>query len=139
MRRQLITHYELYYAPVGSSTPLEPVVPARTSNGSPIRDFMARFKTATRSPCEELEEYFKLPPQDFSCNPLHWWRAHSVQFPNLSRLACDILSILGSAVAVERIFSGGRDLISLRRASLKPETIRLMMVSKHMLHQQRQV
>ena len=40
---------------------------------------------------------------------------------------------LGSAVAVERIFSGGRDTISLRRASLKPETIRtLMLVKQHL-------
>ncbi|KAJ7331459.1 hypothetical protein DFH08DRAFT_814766 [Mycena albidolilacea] len=32
-----------------------------------------------------------------------------------------------SAVAVERIFSGGRDTIGLRRASLKPETARILM------------
>ena len=40
---------------------------------------------------------------------------------------------LGSAVAVERIFSGGRDTISLRRASLKPETIRILMLVKRKL------
>jgi len=40
---------------------------------------------------------------------------------------------LGSAVAVERIFSSGRDTISLRRASLQPETIRTLMVLKHRL------
>lgn len=39
-----------------------------------------------------------------------------------------------SAVAVERVFSGGRDTISLRRASLKPETIRVLMLLKHKLH-----
>ena len=39
----------------------------------------------------------------------------------------------GSAVAVERIFSGGRDTISLRRASLKPETIRILMLVKRRL------
>jgi hypothetical protein len=39
----------------------------------------------------------------------------------------------GSAVAVERIFSGGRDTISLRRASLKPETIRTLMIVKQRL------
>ena len=39
----------------------------------------------------------------------------------------------GSAVAVERIFSGGRDTISLRRASLKPETIRTLMLVKQRL------
>jgi hypothetical protein len=40
---------------------------------------------------------------------------------------------LGSAVAVERIFSGGRDTISLRRASLHPDTIRILMIGKHRL------
>jgi hypothetical protein len=39
----------------------------------------------------------------------------------------------GSAVAVERIFSGGRDTISLRRASLKPDTIRVLMLVKQRL------
>jgi hypothetical protein len=41
---------------------------------------------------------------------------------------------LGSAVAVERVFSGGRDTISLRRASLHPETIRILMLVKKKLH-----
>jgi len=36
-------------------------------------------------------------------------------------------------VAVERIFSGGRDTISLRRASLQPGTIRVLMLVKHRL------
>lgn len=44
-----------------------------------------------------------------------------------------ILPSLGSAVAVERIFSGGWDTISLRRASLQPETIRMLMVLKQRL------
>jgi hypothetical protein len=42
-------------------------------------------------------------------------------------------SFSGSAVAVERIFSSGRDTISVRRASLQPETIRTLMVLKHRL------
>jgi hypothetical protein len=44
---------------------------------------------------------------------------------------------LGSAVAVERVFSGGRDTISLRRASLKPETIRALMITKQSLRRTR--
>ena len=40
---------------------------------------------------------------------------------------------VGSAVAVERIFSGGRDTISLRRASLKPDTIWVLMLVKQHL------
>jgi hypothetical protein len=43
-------------------------------------------------------------------------------------------SHLGSAVAVERVFSGGRDTISLRRASLNADTIRILMLVKKRLH-----
>jgi hypothetical protein len=34
-------------------------------------------------------------------------------------------------VSVERVFSGGRDTISLRRASLKPETVRALTISRN--------
>ena len=44
-----------------------------------------------------------------------------------------MIILLGSAVAVERIFSGGRDTISLRRASLLSDTIRTLMLVKHRL------
>jgi hypothetical protein len=40
----------------------------------------------------------------------------------------------GSAVVVERVFSGGCDTISLRRASLHPETIKILMLVKKKLH-----
>ncbi|KXN82671.1 hypothetical protein AN958_02308, partial [Leucoagaricus sp. SymC.cos] len=53
------------------------------------------------------------------------------QFPNLSCLAHDLLGIPGSAVAGERVFSGGRDTVFLRRASLKSSTIRSLMLCKH--------
>jgi hypothetical protein len=73
-----------------------------------------------------------------------------LMYPNISRLAQNILAIpdtaihplavmmpnvmtAGSAVAIECIFSGGRDAISLRRASLKPEAIQEVMTSKHKL------
>ena len=49
-----------------------------------------------------------------------------------------IITVLGSAVAVERIFSGERDTISLRRASLKPDTIRTLMLVKQHLRLARQ-
>jgi hypothetical protein len=52
------------------------------------------------------------------------------------RLESD-LSLTGSAVAVERIFSGGRDTISLRRASLQADTIRILMLVKKRLHHTR--
>ena len=51
-------------------------------------------------------------------------------FPLSEFIVSTSIYLLGSAVAVERIFSGGRDTISLRRASLKPETIRVLMLVK---------
>ncbi|KAJ7651810.1 hypothetical protein B0H17DRAFT_958290, partial [Mycena rosella] len=45
-------------------------------------------------------------------------------------LVCRSCFLPGSAVAVEHIFSGGRDTISLRRASLKPHTISTLMMVK---------
>ncbi|KAJ7323843.1 hypothetical protein DFH08DRAFT_968862 [Mycena albidolilacea] len=45
--------------------------------------------------------------------------------------------LLGSAVAVESIFSGGRDTISLRRVSLKAEAISTLMFVKNQLRMRR--
>ena len=42
--------------------------------------------------------------------------------------------LAGSAIAVERIFLGGRDTVSLRRASLNAGTIRILMLVKKRLH-----
>ncbi|KAJ7689839.1 hypothetical protein B0H17DRAFT_890972, partial [Mycena rosella] len=80
-----------------------------------------------------------------------WWFARRLQFPHLNRFAHNVLCIPGifvlfygrglvlirsfssSAVAVERIFSSGRDTISLRCASLPAETIRTLIIVKQHL------
>ncbi|KZV59355.1 hypothetical protein PENSPDRAFT_723249, partial [Peniophora sp. CONT] len=51
-------------------------------------------------------------------DPLQWWYDNRKTFPNLFLLARDILCIPGSAVAVKRIFSSGRDMVPVRRANL---------------------
>ena len=54
-----------------------------------------------------------------------------LNFLNLSKFTHGFL--VGSAVAVEHIFSGGHDTVSLHRTSLGPETIRtLMLVKQHL-------
>jgi hypothetical protein len=47
--------------------------------------------------------------------------------------ACTSAKKLLVDLLMERIFSGGRDTISLRRASLQPETIRTLMLVKQRL------
>lgn len=163
-RQNLNDHYSAMYASrstsAASTGTTQPTTSAPLAPGSPDRvDFTARYKKHTRATINELDEYFKLPLEHFDgCDPIDWWHARRHQFPNLSRLALDILSIpgayslvshcflrvtdqstLGSAVAVEQIFSGGRDTVSLRCASLKPETIRVLMLVKQQLRLARSV
>jgi hAT family C-terminal dimerisation region len=48
-------------------------------------------------------------------------------------MARDYLAIPGASVTVERVFSGGRDILGIRRYSLGPETFRVLMILKHFL------
>ena len=57
---------------------------------------------------------------------LSWWRGHSSIYPCVAAAARDYLAIPASSVSVERLFSGGRDMISVRRDSLSAETMRIL-------------
>jgi hypothetical protein len=139
MKNQLKVYFETHYQ--RESLPSIPL-PSRvvvSESGSPQKvDFTARYQRTAHA-LDELVEYFRLPREDFAtCNPLKWWAARVSQFPNLSRFARDLLSIPGSAVAVERVFSGGRDTISIRRSSLSASTISCLMLLKHHLRLKRE-
>jgi hypothetical protein len=59
-------------------------------------NFTARYQKQPRASVDELEEYFKLPREDFeSCDPIRWWLGRRSQFPNLFALARDLLAIPG--------------------------------------------
>jgi hypothetical protein len=150
-KEDLHTHFHAKYdKPLPA--PSAPVAPTSTINDSPQKvDFTSRYRNLPQAFTDEVQEYFKLPRENFdACDPLRWWAGHSSQFSNLSCFARDILSIpseftadsdalfligfyAGSAVAVEWIFSRSRDTISLRRARLNPETIRTLMLVKQQL------
>lgn len=53
-----------------------------------------------------------------------WWNMHKDEYPRMAAAARDYLAIPAAEVAVERLFSRGRDLIGLRRHSLNGETMR---------------
>ena len=160
---KLKTFYQQNYVRHSQSTNLQ-LTPSSSSvisrnssfsvTGSPEKvNFISRYQVKDRAMFDEVDEYFKLPWEDFeSCKPLQWWLGRCSQFPNLYQLVCDIFSIpgkplnllpfelletkintVGSAVAVKWFFSGGRDTISLRRASLIPDTIWVLMLVKQRL------
>jgi hypothetical protein len=70
---------------------------AEIVSGSPQKvNFTAQYKKQPTNLKDELEEYYRLPSEDFNaCDPIQWWAGCHSQFPNLSHLACDILAIPG--------------------------------------------
>jgi hypothetical protein len=98
----LHTHYIMCYA---NCTPpsLDDVVDTThaispATDGSPSKvNFTSRYKKKDRLLRDELEEYFKLPREDFdACKPLQWWVGRRAQFPSLYCLARDLLTIPGT-------------------------------------------
>lgn len=56
-------------------------------------------------------------------NPIRWWQNREAEYPILSQLAFDLLSIPAMAAGVERVFSGTKELITDRRNALDIESI----------------
>ena len=58
---------------------------------------------------------------------LEWWKANSLKYRILSKMARDILAIPITAVASEATFSAGSKVIDTYRASLAPETVQALL------------
>ena len=56
-------------------------------------------------------------------NALEWWKANTLKYRILSKVAKDILSIPITTMTSESTFSAGGRVIDPHRASLKPETV----------------
>jgi len=68
-------------------------------------NFTSRYVKKDRVVVNELEEFFKLPREDFdSCKPLQWWIGRRSQFPNLYNLVCDVFSIPGQLNIILDLF-----------------------------------
>ncbi|CAG8446528.1 17985_t:CDS:2, partial [Dentiscutata erythropus] len=74
---------------------------------------------------DELVKYLQEPLVNCNIDILTFWKLHEKDYPNLSKMARDFLAIPGTSVPVERIFSNSADLISSKRYSLNPETIKI--------------
>ncbi|GBP40887.1 Malate synthase [Eumeta japonica] len=54
---------------------------------------------------DELEEHLRKPRAASSKDILEWWRTHATEYPVLSQMARDFLSIPTTSVPAERLFS----------------------------------
>jgi len=80
----------------------------------------------------ELEHYLELPIDD-EAEPLLWWQAHESEFPILSSMARDYLTIQATSVASEHAFSIAGNTITKTRNRLLAETARACLCVKSWL------
>ena len=80
----------------------------------------------------EVGSYLDQPSTDADSNPLLWWRSNSSIFPLLSSLVRKYLSVSGTSVPSEWIFSKGGLIVDSFCSRLKPDHVNtLIFVKKH--------
>jgi zinc finger BED domain-containing protein 1 (E3 SUMO-protein ligase ZBED1) len=77
---------------------------------------------------EEEEEGEEVEEKRECSDPLLWWKEHAARFPLLAQLARRLLAIPATSAPSERLFSASGQLVSLKRASLSPETVEDIML-----------
>ncbi|XP_072563330.1 E3 SUMO-protein ligase ZBED1-like [Paramormyrops kingsleyae] len=71
----------------------------------------------------ELSNYLLSPDADNDSNPLDWWKVYQKNFPRVSQLAQHYLCIQATSSPSERVFSTGGNIVTCKRASLKPDNV----------------
>lgn len=77
-----------------------------------------------------IQKYLEAEVASTKTNALEWWKVHSVEFPEVAKMAQDIMAAQATSVPVEREFSRGVDLVVHTRHLLKPSTITASMCLK---------
>jgi hypothetical protein len=96
-KAKLEAHYRADYAkPISTPVTAQSSTSSISARSPQKVDFTSRYNKRTRLNIDEIDEFFKLPPESFAVDPIQWWAGRHAQFPNLSRLARDILSIPGA-------------------------------------------
>ena len=83
---------------------------------------------------DELETYenlkIKLNEDLFKFDILNWWKLNEYNYPILSKIAKDFLSMQSTSVSSEQLFSSSKLVITDRRNKLNEETIQYLMCLK---------
>jgi hypothetical protein len=88
--------------------------------------------------CDELNRYLNFPV-DNNVDPLVWWKIHEKDYPVLSQMAKDYLTIQATSVPSERAFSISGLTISKTRNRLDPETARAIICVKNWVSVKREM
>ena len=79
---------------------------------------------------DEVEMYQMCPQLRLQDDPFIFWRNYALTYPNLYKLARKYLSIPGSTVPSERVFSTSGYIADLLRSRLTPEHVEMLVFLK---------
>jgi len=85
----------------------------------------------------ELERYFDSNSPNDEIIPLEWWKMHAAEYPVLSKMAQDYLTIMSTSVPCEQFFSMAEKQITQTRNRLHPDTVQACLCLKSWLEQKK--
>ena len=84
-----------------------------------------RFSDIDRYFVSARTEVSDMKDQNWLCE---WWKVHKKEYPRMAAAARDYIAIPASEVSVEGLLSAGRDVLGVRRFSMKGDTLRILML-----------
>src|SRR5579859_2665266 len=95
-------------------------------------EFQALLAGHTAKQCRnEFNRYIEIQNDSSITSSLSWWKANAALYPDLSKMARDVLATPASGCAVERVFSVSGRIASWQRNWLSAETISALMMFKY--------
>ena len=79
---------------------------------------------------DEISSYWNLACASDNIAPLEWWKAHETEYPLLSKIARDYLSIMATSVPCEQLFSIAGLTITKSRNRLSGNSARKLLCLK---------
>ena len=78
----------------------------------------------------DYDRYIELPNDTSISSSLDWWRTHRSMYPDLAKMARDILVVPASGCTVERVFSVSGRIATWQRNRLSADSITNIMMFK---------
>ncbi|CAB4492724.1 unnamed protein product [Rhizophagus irregularis] len=105
---------------------LSQVQPTNIIRSAKVSPFLQKLKSTRGIQIvdDEVTKYWNTNDADENIKPLEWWRTHSTEYPNLSKLAMNHLCIQASSVPCEQLFSIAGQILCKSQNRLTGESVR---------------
>ena len=90
--------------PIQNQLEQQPIIQTRPTQ---ISSFLQKLKGVSNTPVvdNEVNKYWNSNEAAEDIDPLEWWKTHTTEYSNLSKLALNYLCIQASSVPCEQLFS----------------------------------